>query len=153
MGHVVDCRPTHYHHIDRWQFILCRAETFPHQTLDTIPDYRLFDAFFGNRKPETRMSILTRSRQDRERVVAATDRLLEYTTVFPGVSEAPPTAETSSEVDVREYRSFSGCLMKQIQGQSFALPLARRRFITRRPPLVRMRTRNPCVRLRRNLLG
>src|SRR5574341_1121011 len=33
------------------------------------------------------------------------------------------------------------------------LPLARRRFKTRRPSVVDMRLRNPCVRLRRNLLG
>jgi hypothetical protein len=32
-------------------------------------------------------------------------------------------------------------------------PLARRRFNTMRPFLVRMRTRNPCVRRRRRLLG
>ena len=32
-------------------------------------------------------------------------------------------------------------------------PLARRARITARPPRVRMRTRNPCVRLRRTLDG
>jgi len=32
-------------------------------------------------------------------------------------------------------------------------PLARRRFSTRRPFLVLMRTRNPCARLRRRVLG
>jgi hypothetical protein len=32
-------------------------------------------------------------------------------------------------------------------------PLARRRFNTVRPPALRMRARNPCVRLRRMRLG
>lgn len=34
-----------------------------------------------------------------------------------------------------------------------ARPLARRALTTARPPTVRMRARNPCVRLRFNLLG
>jgi hypothetical protein len=44
----------------------------------------------------------------------------------------------------------SGCTP---YGVSFARPLARRRFITRRPALVAIRARNPCVRARFSLLG
>ena len=39
------------------------------------------------------------------------------------------------------------------QTPSRVRPLARRARITARPPRVRMRTRNPCVRLRRTLDG
>ncbi len=37
--------------------------------------------------------------------------------------------------------------------ESFLRPLRRRAEITARPERVRMRTRNPCVRRRRRLLG
>jgi hypothetical protein len=40
-----------------------------------------------------------------------------------------------------------------IETESFFLPLALRRLITRRPFFVAIRTRNPCVRLREMLLG
>src|SRR6185437_7031208 len=39
------------------------------------------------------------------------------------------------------------------QGMSFLRPFARRRAKTLRPFFVAMRARNPCVRLRRTLLG
>ena len=39
------------------------------------------------------------------------------------------------------------------QGVSFARPLARRRFNTRRPAFVAIRALNPCVRARLILLG
>jgi hypothetical protein len=40
-----------------------------------------------------------------------------------------------------------------VYGMSFLRPLARRRLSTRRPALVAMRARKPCVRFRRTLLG
>ena len=40
-----------------------------------------------------------------------------------------------------------------IHTESFLRPLRRRAEITARPDRVRIRTRNPCVRLRRRLLG
>ena len=45
------------------------------------------------------------------------------------------------------------CGKREDQGQSRLRPLARRLASTRRPPLVAMRARNPCVRLRCRLLG
>jgi RecB family exonuclease len=40
-----------------------------------------------------------------------------------------------------------------VQAPSLFLPFWRRRFRTRRPPLVRIRTRKPCVRFRFRLFG
>jgi len=49
--------------------------------------------------------------------------------------------------------SDTDLVSQQRQGQSLARPLARRLLSTSRPPRVAMRARNPCVRLRRTLLG
>ena len=58
--------------------------------------------------------------------------------VIGGTRQTAPTREASAP------RSYA---------LSRARPLARRALMTARPPTVRMRARNPCVRLRFNLLG
>jgi hypothetical protein len=44
-------------------------------------------------------------------------------------------------------------ILARAHTESFLRPLRRRAEITARPERVRMRTRNPCVRRRRRLLG
>lgn len=53
-----------------------------------------------------------------------------------GAARDPPHPSRTADYTVRRF-----------------LPLARRRLSTRRPSVVDIRFRNPCVRLRRNLLG
>jgi hypothetical protein len=48
---------------------------------------------------------------------------------------------------------LSSTIRARIHTESFLRPLRRRAEITARPERVRMRTRNPWVRLRRRLLG
>lgn len=50
-------------------------------------------------------------------------------------------------------RSGEAGIKADAYGMSFLRPLARRRLRTRRPALVAIRARNPCVRARRTLLG
>lgn len=65
----------------------------------------------------------------------------------------------ATAVDLLEFRSATNVFgWSEIQGYSLLTvrrfrPFARRRFSTRRPFLVAIRTRNPCVRLRWRVLG
>ena len=61
------------------------------------------------------------------------------------------SARAGSGTHPQALRSGLGAL--PLYGISFLRPLARRRASTLRPFWVAMRARNPCVRLRRSLLG
>ena len=65
----------------------------------------------------------------------------------------------TTAIDLLEFRSAANAFGGS-ESQSYSLltvrrflPFARRRFNTRRPFFVAIRTRNPCVRLRWRVLG
>jgi len=70
------------------------------------------------------------------------------------VTESAPLPKRGGEILAPGNAARPGqALPDAIQADSRARPLARRALSTARPPLVLMRARNPCVRLRLSLLG
>lgn len=125
------------------ELALMTAETFPHGALDAISIHRGGGGFPRDRQAETRPVQLVACNQYRERPTREAFRFGEHPSKFDG----PGQARRARETGLTPCQNVGGYTLSR------ARPLARRAFRTRRPFLVRMRARNPCVRLRCRLLG
>ena len=95
----------------------------------------------GDGEPDSRPAQIVRTRSHGEEFACPAPAARVYGIEIGLPAQAPLRRKSESALTARFY------------GMSFRRPLARRRLITRRPPFVAMRARNPCVRLRRSLLG
>ena len=119
------------------------AETFPHGALNAISIHRGGGGFPGDCQAETRPVQLVACNQYRECPTRETFRFGEH----PSVVDGPGQARGAREAGLTRCQNAGSYTLSR------ARPLARRAFRTRRPFLVRMRARNPWVRLRCRLLG
>jgi hypothetical protein len=111
----------------------------------------------GNPQPRRRPWLVEQeNRHGRAVKLAAT--IIDVLKIGP-VPDVLPAPESLIRHACRPYgRTADRRSLEEVTGQfdetvSRLRPLARRRFNTIRPFLVRIRTRNPCVRRRRRLLG
>ena len=122
------------------------AYDLAHDPFDAVADDGIADAL-AHRNADPRDAGFGRSGQQHEvrRVLASAAFLDAH--VLTTLSEPRVLGKTG-----RPASAHPGCL-GGIDAVSRLRPFARRRFSTLRPPGVAMRARNPCVRLRRRLLG
>jgi hypothetical protein len=145
-------------HVEPHQCGLMLSKRLPDNALDSISARRLPALFLGDRQAETSDVLLVVSAKHRKPFVLASRRFFEHPPERSGIEQPlillEPVKSAASQHGVFGYgcnnRRFSGVIG---YGVSLARPLARRRLRTRRPALVAMRARNPCVRARFILLG
>jgi hypothetical protein len=133
--------------VRRWRHAApCRSHHLANETLHPVADHGIADAR-ADRNADPRRAIPSCSSQHDEVVCVIAPGITLHTQVIHALAQPRALREAR-----RPARRHPGCL-----GGTEAVrrlrPLARRRLRTFRPPGVAMRARNPCVRLRRRLLG
>lgn len=143
-------RPGNDQHIERRrQLDAMAAEEFAHQTADTVARRRATDLAAG-RDAEARWRMLSVTDDHDEVRKGLTPPLALQRQELVSLAQAEPRREALRPIRAR--RAQFGCL-GGIETVNRLRPLARRRLMTACPPGVLIRARNPCVRLRRLLLG
>jgi hypothetical protein len=130
------------------------TENFSNQSFSAIPRH-CAPEFSGRGDAESRRSAIRRAREHRHQAPADlaavfVDALILDTASDVLLGSKCPVGHLSRprpEKASRQARQRSSETVRRLR------PFARRRFSTCWPSLVRMRTRNPCVRLRRRLFG
>lgn len=136
-------------HVDRRQSMLVQPKGFSREPLDAVAGHRGAERARGYRQPKARTACLIPENRQTEKRIGQTPAALTNGPKFGRTVQALARLEPQPLVKRRcRYRIRVGR-----QGQSFLRPLARRRASTRRPLLVAMRARKPCVRARCKLLG
>jgi len=125
-------------HIEATQFILLSAKHFADLPLDPVAPDRLRCHARRHADPEAGAQKIVRGDAHLKNVIAESASLPECCSEFFSPGDAARPGEAVPDA---------------IQGDSRARPFARRALSTARPPLVLMRARKPCVRLRLSLLG
>jgi hypothetical protein len=127
-----------HNHIEPTQLILLSAEHFADLPFDPVARDGLWRHARRHADPEAGALKIVSGDAHLENVVTESAALPECCGEFLSPGDAARPGEA---------------LPGAIQGESRARPFARRALSTARPPLVLMRARNPCVRLRLSLLG
>ena len=122
------------------------AEEFAHQAADAVARRRATNLAAGG-DAESRWEMLSGSDDHDEMRDGLTPPLALQRQELVSLAQAELRRET-----LRPIRVQFGCL-GGIETVNRLRPLARRRLMTSCPPGVLIRARNPCVRLRRLLLG
>ena len=135
-----------HHDIDRWQRMLVQTEGLSGYALHFIADNRAAGSSGRDREAEAWMRCTVG--QDRQRKVGVRDAPTALPQLAKLLGRVQPPAGREREPDARPRT-----LRQEFYGQSRLRPFARRRARTRRPPVVDMRARKPCVRARCRLLG
>jgi hypothetical protein len=123
--------------VEAWRELVA-TENLSNQSFRSIPDDRAAQ-FPGRRDAEP--ADAGRVRQDEHRAVTAVGAGAPFVDLLELGAPADPFGGAKPRV------AYSLLTVRRLR------PFARRRFNTRRPFLVLMRTRNPCVRLRCRVLG
>lgn len=121
--------------------MLAQAEGLADQAADAVTAHGAARGLRRDRKADSRPAQIVRARSHGEEFACPAPAARVYGIEIGLPAQAPLRWKGETRLPSRVY------------GISFRRPLARRRLITRRPPLVAMRARKPCVRLRRTLLG
>jgi len=119
------------------------TKTLPHHALDPVAGNRGWDTLAGDSQAEPRVTEIVRLDEGDPSVMVQTPWVIKHApelflagqAIAPGKATPARTQRTRRQADRR------------------ARPFARRALRIRRPFLVRMRARNPWVRLRCRLLG
>lgn len=131
------------------------AKRLPDDALQAVSVRCKPTIFLGYGQPEPRLVACVFCCQHRKHVVATAARLFEHATESRSVRQAARSLKPVIGPTARHVIYF--CLRRRLApcryGVSSSRPLARRRFSTRRPPLVAILARNPWVRARFNALG
>ena len=125
--------------IESRQSVLLLPERFSNDSFYTVACRGLAAMFLGDSETESRRITRAAAAQHGKEFIATACRSPEYAAEIGCIQQAIFFAESmgaATDYGVRRAR-----------------PLARRRFRTRRPALVAMRARKPCVRARLILLG
>lgn len=146
-------RLVHYDDIQTVQPGLLLSKRFSNHAFNPVAPSSLFAIFFGNREPQSRELQIIFAAKHRKPVVAASHCLVKNTRERRRILQPLVIRKPLRRLGLQVGCCFAVAVSAADYGVSFARPLARRRFITRRPALVAMRARNPCVRARFNLLG
>jgi hypothetical protein len=134
--------------------VLVQSERFPDDPADAIPLNWAARGTHCDRKPDARADrsgtiLIATVHSHSEESIAETLPVgvsgveIRFTADAPFRGEPQPLKDRAVADQVRSGR----------HGMSFLRPLALRRARTLRPFFVAIRARNPCVRLRRTLLG
>ena len=132
---------TEYDDVDAAKCLCMVSETLSHETLDAVSAHGTSNALLAYGDPEARNIAVIVTRQHGEEAITGTawrrEDTLEVVTIQQALlaTELPALGRVTRQADRR------------------ARPFARRAFMTCRPPLVAMRARKPCRRLRLRLLG
>ncbi len=120
------------------------TKTFPYQALDAVAMHRIASSLdrYGGTKPWI-LQAVAHCQYGHETITGPGFALLEYPLVLSG-------RQQTTALGVARRACAQGSV---VQTARRARPFARRALITRRPFLVRIRARKPCVRLRFRLLG
>ena len=124
------------------------AEPFANMPLHTVTDHcTTYPAAHGQTQPACSINCIRPSydRQHNEIARRSSSTLLTDASKIPGAPETILSSQTTT--------LHGSCYLEDIRTASRLRPFARRRFSTRRPPLVLIRARNPWLRLRRIRLG
>lgn len=158
VGHIRCTRAAHHHHIQTRKTDPVLAETLARQAFDAIPAHRRFHAFFRYHQTQARGIAAVFSRPHSQDTTRRLILPIKNQLVFAGTGKPATPAETL--IRRRTLPGINSEIQHRVQGDGVAgqadrrvLPLARRRLITRRPPGVLIRARNPWVRLRLITLG
>lgn len=156
------------HDVQTGKLLAVLPEGFPDNAFQSVSRHGKPAVFLGDGEPEPRdVSVIIRC-QDRKHVVATAAGLFEHAIKRRGIRQAADSVKPVIGRITRAYvrfafavcRRFFGSVYWRVSGVgckaygvSCARPLARRRFNTRRPALVAILARNPCVRARFKMLG
>ena len=116
------------------------TENLSYQSFSTISAHRAAEFLCRRNAQPARGELVG---PDKQRAVAAVNSRAGFINFLKIGVPAKPLARAKFQQPVR----YSLLTVRRFR------PLARRRFSTRRPFFVLMRTRNPCVRLRRRVFG
>ena len=152
VGHIPRTRAAHHHHIQTRKTGLVLTEALSRQTLDAITAHRIFYAFFRYHQTQTRGITAVFPCPHGQYAARRLIRPIKNQLVFTGPGEPAASAETllgsrplsginSDNQSGGQHQTQSDGVADQADRR--VLPLARRRLITRRPPGVLMRARNP----------
>ena len=153
----------HYNYVQPVKGVRVAPKRLAHDTLDSIPRGRKLAVFLRNRQPQPRAAATVRAIQNGKELIATSFRFVEYLAESLRVQQTVGRAESLVVGPVRVFGSFAArCRASLVfpvglvgldYGVSRARPLARRCLRMRRPALVAIRARKPCVRARLRLLG
>jgi hypothetical protein len=134
--------------VDRRQVMLVQAKGFPGKALDAIARHGAPEGARCNRQAQSRMTfIVGQNRQAKEGVGQSSAAL-------PYGAKLSRLMQTLARLEIQPIEWLWDCKkVRRNQGQRSFRPFARRRASNRRPLLVAMRARKPCVRARCKLLG
>jgi hypothetical protein len=134
--------------VDRWQVMLVQTKGFPRQALDAVARYGAAEGTCCNRQAQSWMTfIVGQNRQTKEGVGQSFAAL-------PYGAKLGRLVQTLARLELQPIDGLWDCKkVRRNQGQRSLRPFARRRASNRRPLLVAMRARKPCVRARCKLLG
>lgn len=139
--------------VESGKLILVLAKRFPNDPLYPVSTGRPAAVFFRYRKPQPSELEIVSTAQYGKPVVATSRGFVEDTIERRSIEQPvvfrKPVRRFAFQWNDLPAVATAACNY----GVSFARPLARRRFSTRRPALVAMRARKPCVRARFSLLG
>ncbi len=162
VGHIPCTRTAHHHNIQTRKTGLVLTEALSRQTLDAITTHRIFYAFFRYHQTKARGITAVFPRTHGQHAARRLILPVKNQLVFTGPGQPAAPAETllrsrplpginSDNQSGGQHQAQSDAATDQADRR--VLPLARRRLITRRPPGVLIRARNPWVRLRLITLG
>jgi hypothetical protein len=138
--------------------MLLEAERLANHTANAIAFDRATGCAHGNRKSQPRERKPVATCHHGKEIVgeARALRMHRIELRFAAQALLQGEAEASVNAGIAAHRGVARprrARERGAYGMSFLRPLARRRARTLRPFFVAMRARNPCVRLRRTLLG
>lgn len=146
VGRGARCRACVDDDVHRRQLVLVRTERFPNQALHAVAANSIAHRFRSNRQSQACDRSGVESHDEREEGIRLTTPVLIYA-IEIGFTAQPLRGCEAQSGGGRTRRGSDA------QTASRLRPFARRRDSTSRPPLVAMRARKPCVRLRCRLLG
>jgi hypothetical protein len=134
--------------IDRRQGMLVQTERFPREALNAIARDGGAEGARCNRQAQSRMTFIVGQHRQTEVGVGQSSTALPYGAKFGRL------VQTLARLEIQPIGWRRDCKkVRRNQGQRSLRPFARRRASNRRPLLVAMRARKPCVRARCKLLG
>ena len=134
--------------VDRREGMLVQTEGFPCKTLDTIARHGGAEGARRNRQAQPWMTFIIG--QDRQ----AEEGVGQSSAALSNGGKLGRLMQTLARLEIQPIGWLRDCKkIRRYQGQRRLRPFARRRASNRRPLLVAMRARKPCVRARCKLLG
>lgn len=132
------------HNVDHRQIMLTLAKRLASPTSNEVATHGVANTAFWNHQAKTRQTCVVTKCNHFKPPEAPTPTPPKYILKLTGVQQ--PLLAVKPVTRGRRANQSQTLLMRW-------RPLARRALMTRRPPTVRMRARNPCVRARCRLLG